>query len=609
MQNRGGQQGVKNSIYSWYPAFLDAVFRRHQETYDFNFNTIFTMEALATEPVVLILSLELLDRLFTFKNKDEISKINFPVSNELLILVVIFCAAQYCIDRSGVFSSKAPLLRAGIKALQLMEGIQLVPNRDNAFSFIKSLAAESTLSQGDINLFLAHLFYLDISMSADSQSVEDYAILSGELLTLFGRDADLFNQLSQALQAEKVLAVMKSDIVLANLILSIMVAGGCFNQENKSSVASLLPTFNSRLQPIYALACKASYYDLSKCSPIEGLNCGLEHKILSSRYMTYHILQIDDAERHRLLEKYYKRPHLTGSLERIFNTLFQAGIFDLFDTVSDGARRRHVFHYIFKFIKDNGKTSVDETIEKIMTATRGYFLKKHAPFQAIVVSALIPNFLHYQDIMRHSLMQVYRNLQKSAGIQDEISAKEMRKILKTFTRGELLGFTHIANIISQNSNGLEYQLFELVAKNIALLDIFKDLFVMFDLCELMDILKTSDFVSLFIAVENISRQQLESILASYTQRDQFISKIANEMLYHLLANKRCEITDKRLVPFADAFNLNLRQIEESLKNQSQYFCVPLSKVSQVTMFSMIDQPTALVRTIKSEVPSHQKGCF
>lgn len=551
----------------WYPPFLEAVLNKHQETVDtafIHYRTLFQFEKLAAEPIVLLLSLELLDRLLTFKNKDQASREKFPVSTELLILIVFYYTAKYSIDNLKLFTS-APLIRAGLIALQAQPDIHLSLNPDNIVEFLKNLTTEQAIDARAISLLLAHLFRLEVLM----EPVDELAAmqtLTTKVLTHFGRDDELFETLAQELRDEKYLYLMHYDVIIANIFVMTMLENGCFNGTDRPYVAAIFPELNAALFPIFKQVSEQAYTDISTLSSMDGLRSALEHKRLEQRYSAYYLMKNDlNEQQSDLIDVYYATPALLGSLEIIFKVLLQKGVFDLYEFVDDEASNDYVFNYIYDYIEGNGKFSIDDTIRKIMRAARYYFMNNTPALSRMIDSPLIPNFPYYRDILVNALLQAYDDLLKAADIDDVGSVDEMRGVLGALTNAQLYTFSHLVKIIYQYNRGLEYQLFELVAKHVEALDVYYVLIKMLDQCELLSGISASDLS----AVEVGSN----------------VCALAEGIVYELLASECCEVGDRGIVAFAAAFGVDLGKVTQAVCSQLHY-----PKLGNLTAFSFTMEP-------------------
>ncbi len=614
MNNR--DESRQANIYSdhclWYPAFAKAVFEKHSEVFDgqfINYREIFSLELIGSEPVMLAMSLMLLDRILSVKSKikDLAYPSDFPSQNEWLLYVALDYAKKFCVDRRCLFiESKRKnidaLLRESTLTLMDVEGLNLRLRSKDLPAFLRCFSQQ--LSDDDQALFLGHLFHLKVLMSASDENINAEAALSRRVLAAFKRKRNLFYKLAQEVQALKLLPLMKYDEVFLNYLLRLMVKQGCFNKKARASVESVMPAFNHGLSGFCDLAmkeCKIKF--IYTLSPINMLNAAIEYKALSSRFHGFNEMLNDAGElENAMLDYYFNNPRLSGFLTKIFTDLFQAGVFDLLKHLDIKEKRTLLFEIIYVFIENEGRMSTDEVFSEVTNAMRAHFQRKSAPLMQIVYSPLIPNFPYYREMMVDSLTQLYEDLLHAANKEDSNPVLGVYHQLKSFSKEQLLGLSHIAKILHRTPNLLAYQLFELVLNNMAYFDIFKEVIITCDLYFSLRVITIADFNNMLAMIVNASaKEPFESL----TKRAALVRQMVNEMVYRLVESNRYSISSNDVLNCVKAFSLDLSPLIQAAEGAKQVL-VTLKRPSQLSIFSYIIQPISSSTSTDETLSSSDK---
>ncbi len=575
-----------SDICLWFPPLVEAVFKKHDQVFDaarFNFSVLFQSKLCLDQPVALMLGLELFDRILSKKqafykirvksthHSEEDCEAYYEktilLSHEKILLFSIELAMKSVIDKyslvvEGVLQGETkPLERAeGYLALWNIPDLSLIPDINRTIALMKSTVL--VLSNDDIALMFSHLFYLKTNMFGHQEEGEVLDTLVNALLDVTGRSG-LFEKLLREFQAEGKVGVLSANDTFVICLCYCMASAGYFT-DGRIPLKSYSQQIDNLVLGFYAEKARTFPVNLRDFEPVEGFRCMREYEDSSEKFPLFNF--IDPA----ILEKYYRSPALSGQLPLLLGYLKDLGVLGLYQYFHRTIQMQQLIPHINMFIDLNGQLSAREIASLITQLTNQYLTENIITTEQIIKNPLSRDFPHYRELLISAIEHLYFSCLQDANLFEDTARKtEFRQRLDGLTNMELLTYLSVAETLFQSHSGSEHEILVLVLNNLQFIKVFDLLAKTFDHHALLGKLTARDFSYVPFVMAQLPPEKHKEILSNHKQFIQFTRGMANEMVYQLLATKRCGIDDAELIHVSADFGLDLNNIEERLEQPSE----------------------------------------
>lgn len=552
---------AQTALSTWFSALVAATYRKHNQVYPadrLDYETLAKFPTLRGQPLVLLFSVELFDRLLTAKQRSVELQ---AFTNEALLATAIETSFQNLCDYASI---DADVLLLDDTSLGFTKGCAVAlfktPNLSLMPDFTKTLTLLETLlpqlHDGYAQILLAQLFELTLVTTSTDHLDEANNVIRCITLML-GRNPFLFDDLHLSLFETRLRPIMLDNRDMLTYIIEIMTMGLCFEKENAARVEDLLPIINATIAPLLEARASDFPFQLGTVTPIDALNAMIEFNTLLN-YPAFGGLDAD------LLTQYFQTPARAGSLTALFSSLSRESVFISAELIDEDVKFG-IIEVIDEFLESQGQQSVEEAVSRCVECLKDCFETQLLYSVDFDRNPFLRAFPAYRELIISSLKQQFSALvEVGQVVLDHDEEALFSELLNGLTDSALLQLLVLNEKLLQYDVMIGSTLMLFAASNITIVTLFKSLLNLFGEHSLLNLLELNDFSCLMIATKCLTPDAMTQIIEQPNERAKFIYRMAKELVYSLVKSGRCDIDNEKLMALAQDVGMDLGNIQKEL---------------------------------------------